>query len=45
LVTPFEKYYSKAVIDAGVSTLFQGIGKVEEGRIESSVETEDVPEL
>lgn len=50
LVTPFEKYYSKAVIDAGVSTLFQGIGENEANTVEastveaSSVESEDVPE-
>jgi len=47
--TPFEKYYTKAVIDAGVSTLFQGIGEDEASSVEaSSVESEDVlgnPEL
>jgi len=45
LATPFEKYYSKAVIDAGVSTLFQGIGENESISVEAnSVESEGVPE-
>jgi hypothetical protein len=37
--TPFFESYSKAVIDAGATTLFQGISEIEE----SSVESEEVP--